>query len=109
MKKSKVDKILSRNLRLVREFLGYSVEDISKFLDNPRYALYESGEEIDRISISEIENLSSLYGIEPYYLFESKFDPSKAIFRNLNLRINDMKEISKFNSIVQEYIKICKL
>lgn len=104
-----MNKILSRNLRLIREHLKYSVEVISDFLDNSRYALYESGEEIDRISISEIENLSSLYGIEPYYLFESKFDPSKAIFRNLNLGINDMKEVSKFNSIVQEYIKICKL
>ena len=94
---------------MIREHLMYSVEVISNFLDNPRYALYESGEEVDRISISEIENLSSLYGIEPYYLFESKFDPDEAILRNLNLGIYDMKEVSKFNYIVQEYIKICKL
>lgn len=104
-----MNKILSRNLRLIREHLRYSVEVISDFLNNPRYALYESGEEVDKISMSEIENLSSLYGIEPYYLFESKFDPGEAILRNLNLGINDMKEVSKFNSIVQEYIKICKL
>lgn len=104
-----MSRILSRNLKLIREHLMYSVEVISNFLDNPRYALYESGEEVNRISMSEIENLSSLYGIEPYYLFESKFDPSKAIFNNLNLCIDDLRKVNRFNKIVQEYIKMCKL
>lgn len=107
MKKSKVDKILSRNLRLVREFLGYSVEDISKFLDNPRYIHYESSDEIDRISINELENISSLYGIEAYELFDSKFNPSSSLIKNENFAISDMNEISKFNSIITDYIRLC--
>lgn len=98
------------NLKEIRDLFGYSQEEVAKALEVSRVAVskWENGE--SRISQSNLEKLSLLFGISPEYVNEKPLD-SKAIERikrtGKNIRERDTDENgSKHFEIIKELTKI---
>ena len=59
---------IGENLRFCRERLGYTQEEIGRYLgiSQPAYNKYEHGE--TTVSVEQLEKLAGLYGVEEYDL-----------------------------------------
>ena len=106
-------KLIASNMKILRKHLNYTQEAIAKSvgIERSAYANYESGER--EFPYDVIEKLSSIYGCEPYSLFNEDFTIQKDVlicaFRMDNLEESDFKEVCKFRDIARSYLKINRL
>jgi transcriptional regulator with XRE-family HTH domain len=102
--------ILGRNLKLFRERTEKTQFQIADFLGVERSAIsnYEKGKR--EISLTHLEKLSNLYGIEIEDFFEE--DPESIVinmafaFRGNSISNEDSEGIASFHRIVKNYIEM---
>jgi Predicted transcriptional regulators len=105
--------IVANNIKKLREHFGYTQDYLAKKIDVGRsaYANYESGEREFPHEI--INRLSSIFGCEPYMLFDESFsihnDVLVCAFRMSDFNESDFEEICRFKDIVRNYIKMKRL
>ncbi len=108
-----MDKIISNNLKVLRESSGYTQKQIADFLGLNRsaYANYESGERTAPLKV--LEGVAKLFGIDVSMLFEEESANIKSsllcAFRADGLTVDDMKQVAEFKDIAMSYLKMVKL
>ena len=105
-----VNQIIGENLKKIRESSGFTQEQVAKSIGIERstYSNYEGG--VREVPYTILENISNLFGCEPYILFEDNIPTDNEIlataFRISDLEENDLKEIANFKDIVKSYLKM---
>ena len=105
-----LNQIIGNNLKKIREFSGFTQEQIAESIGIERttYANYECG--IREIPYSALEQISNLFGCEPFILFEDNIQTDNEImataFRVSGFEDSDLKEIAKFKDVVKSYLKM---
>ena len=108
-----MDKIISRNLKLLRDNSGYTQKHIAEYLGINRsaYANYESGDRTTPLPV--LESVAKLFGVDLSLLF---VDDEKSVqsmllcaFRADDLCVDDMKQVADFKEIAMSYMKMMKL
>ena len=100
------------NIKLYREKLGYSQEEMAQFLGINRVSLsqYETGDR--EIPLEVLNKSANLFGIELIDLLESNPDSATAniafAFRAQNLTTEDLNSIAQFQKIVRNYMKMTR-
>lgn len=108
-----MDKIISNNLKLLRENSGYTQKQIAEYLGVNRsaYANYESGDRTAPLSV--LESVAKLFGIEMSLLFADDDNSVQSMllcaFRADDLCVEDMKQVADFKDIALSYLKMIKL
>lgn len=104
---------IQKNIRAVRNKLGYNQETVANVLGITRqtYVGYENGN-ID-IPIITLEKISDFFGVELASFFaEDKNQLNDSLvcaFRMENASVDDLKRITHFKSIVKNYIKMKRI
>lgn len=105
-----MDKIISQNLKKIRETANYTQAELAGALGITRsaYSNYESGDR--EIPYSVIERAADFFGCDMTLLFEEN-NLSKALilataFRIEGITDDDLAEIVKFKDIVKSYLKM---
>lgn len=104
------NQIIGENLKKIRELSGFTQEQVAKAIGIERsaYSNYEGGTR--EVPYNILENISNLFGCEPFILFEDNVHADNEImataFRISDLEENDLKEIAKFKDIVKSYLKM---
>lgn len=104
------NQIIGENLKKIRELSGFTQEQVAKAIGIERsaYSNYEGGTR--EVPYNILENISNLFGCEPFILFEDDVHADNEImataFRISDLEENDLKEIAKFKDIVKSYLKM---
>jgi len=99
-----------KNIKSYRERLYLSQQEIADFLGVPREMIsyWENGQR--EVSLEMLEKLSDLFGIELINLLEENEQLVQAdlalSFRKEDLEKSDLKQISSFQRIVKNYLKI---
>ena len=94
----------------IRELSGFTQEQVAQSIKIERstYSNYEGGTR--EIPYTILEDISNLFGCEPFILFEDNIQTNNEImataFRISNLGENDLKEIAAFKDIVKSYLKM---
>ena len=105
-----VNQIIGENLKKIRESSGFTQEQVAKSIGIERstYSNYEGG--VREVPYTILENISNLFGCEPYILFEDNIQTDNEIlataFRISDLEENDLKEIANFKDIVKSDLKM---
>lgn len=105
-----MNQIIGENLRKIREISGFTQEQVAKSLGIERsaYSNYEGGAR--EVPYNILENISNLFGCEPFILFEDSVQADNEImataFRLSDLEEKDLKEIAAFKDIVKSYLKM---
>ena len=105
-----VNQIIGENLKKIRESSGFTQEQVAKSvgIERSTYSNYEGG--VREVPYTILENISNLFGCEPYILFEDNIQTDNEIlataFRISDLEENDLKEIANFKDIVKSYLKM---
>lgn len=108
-----MDKIISNNLKLLRENSGYTQKQIAEYLGVNRsaYANYESGDRTAPLSV--LESVAKLFGVDLTLLFADDENSVHSMllcaFRADDLCIEDMKQVADFKDIAMSYLKMIKL
>ena len=103
-------KQIGNNLRFCRERLGYTQEEIGRYLNisQPAYNKYEKGD--TALSMQQLEKLASLFGVEEYDILHSSSEtlsvPLAFAFRKQGTTVH-LEEIAFFKKIVKNYLFIC--
>ncbi|MBQ9309364.1 MAG: helix-turn-helix transcriptional regulator [Bacteroidales bacterium] len=103
-------KTLGNNLKYIRECLGYSQEEIGRYLgiSQPAYLKYEKG--TSTLSVTLLEKLAGLYGIDEYDILHpenNNLDTSLAFAFRKDGEIKNLEEVANFKKIVRNYIFMC--
>lgn len=105
-----VNQIIGENLKKIRELSNFTQEQVAKSIGIERsaYSNYEGGTR--EVPYNILENISNLFGCEPFILFEDNIHTENEIlataFRISDLEENDLKEIANFKDIVKSYLKM---
>lgn len=105
-----MDKIISRNLKKLREIAGYTQAEVSQALGITRsaYSNYESGER--EMPYNLLEDASDFFGCDMLSLFEENENMDAMIlasaFRIEGISPEDSAEIIRFKDIVKSYIRM---
>lgn len=103
-------RIISRNIKSLREASGFTQDHIALFLGVTRsaYANYESGSR--EIPFLLLEKLSDLYGCDMSDLYDDDGRVMESIlvtaFRVDNMTPEDMKQLAAFKRIVKNSLKM---
>jgi transcriptional regulator with XRE-family HTH domain len=106
----KSSKFTGRNIKAFRERLFLSQQEVADFLGVSREMIsyWENGQR--EISLKILEKLSDLFGVELINLLEENEDIAQVdlafAFRTEDLTKSDLEQISTFNKIVRNYLKI---
>ena len=106
-------KCAGRNIKAYRERLLMSQQEIADFLGIQWEIIsyWETGQR--EINLGMLEKLSDLFGVEIINLLEEDEKIAKAdqafAFRSEGLTKSDLEQISNFNRIVKNYLKIQKI
>lgn len=105
--------ILSTNLRIAREYFGYSIDQIADYLHDPNYSMYETDNVCNQVSVYTLERLADLYGMHGYKLFEEEFKPESVTIvpgvNYSNMSTEDLDTIARFHSLILEYINMSNI
>ena len=105
-----MSQVVGENLKKIRELSGFTQEQVAQSIKIERstYSNYEGGTR--EIPYTILEDISNLFGCEPFILFEDNIQTNNEImataFRISNLGENDLKEIAAFKDIVKSYLKM---
>jgi|SRR5690606_30213131 len=110
---AKKQNVIGSNLKMIREHLGYTQDDLAKYLNvsRPTISYIETGER--DCSFEHLECLSELFNMDLADLLEE--DKNTQIlncvfaFRTNELTATDLHSIADFQLIVKNYIKIKNL
>ena len=108
-----VKEIVGNNLKDYRRKLGYTQEDLAKYIGVERSLIshYENGAR--EISLIHLNKISDLFGIESNaLLIDNSIDQTANLafaFRSQGMQEEDFKSIAEFQKIVKNYIQIVKL
>lgn len=100
-------------LKRYREYRGFTQETVAQHLKISREMLsyYETGSREPGIDL--LEKLADLYGVELLDLVEENPDLATVnlafAFRSENLQMEDMQQISDFQKIIKNYLKMVLL
>ena len=102
--------MLSKNIRALRESLGYTQEQIATYLNitAPAVSQYES--DARSIPAEAISKIALLFNVEEYELYQD--DPhqqqllSAFAFRANEIAVEELKTISSFKKIVLNYFHL---
>jgi transcriptional regulator with XRE-family HTH domain len=103
-------KCAGRNIKAYRERLLMSQQEVADFLGIQREIIsyWETGQR--EISLEMLEKLSDLFGVELINLLEEDEKIAQAdqafAFRSEGLTKSDLEQVSNFNRIVKNYLKI---
>ena len=99
--------MLSKNIRNLRENLGYTQEQIANYLNITPAAVSQYENDARTIPADVISKIALLFNVEEYELYQD--DPrrqqllSAFAFRAENLETQDLISISSFKKIVLNY------
>ena len=108
-----MEKIISQNLKKLREVARYTQQDLANALGITRsaYSNYENG--LREIPYDIIEKASDFFGCEMTDLFEENASSDTQIlitsFRTAGLSESDAVEVLRFKDIVKSYLKMEKI
>lgn len=100
-------------MKAIRNKLGYTQEVVADVLGiaRPTYTEYET-KDID-IPFDTLEKLSDFFGVELASFFAEDENQLKdtlvCAFRTDGISTNDLRKISKFKSIVKNYVKMQRI
>lgn len=106
-----IKELLARNLRIIRERLGFSQSEVAGVLDisQPAYSKYENNEIVPSAEV--IKKLANLFNVDEYTFYESNSENFTAdlafAFKADEIDTDDLKQIAKFNKIVRNYLNMC--
>ena len=101
---------IQTNIKAIRNKLGYTQEVVADVLGvaRPTYTEYENKD--INIPVETLEKLSDFFGVELASFFAEDENQLKdtlvCAFRTDGLSTTDLRKISKFKSIVKNYVKI---
>ena len=107
-----MDKIISKNLKALRERLGYTQDAVADYLGINRVELsyYEGGKRT--IPSEKLTKLADLYSVDEYDLYE---EDERVLQNNLafafraeDLTSEDLISIASFRKIATNYLKMQK-
>lgn len=104
---------IQNNIKAIRKKLGYTQETVADVLGiaRPTYTEYET-KDID-IPFNTLEKLSDFFGVELASFFAENDSQLKdalvCAFRTDGISIEDLRKITKFKSIVKNYIKMQRI
>lgn len=104
------NQVVGKNLKEIREFLGFTQEQVAKHIGVERsaYGNYENG--IREVPYDVLEKISNVFGCEPYLFFDENVQAANEMmataFRISDLEDGDMKGIANFKDIVKSYLKM---
>ncbi len=108
-----LNKALQQNIRILRERLDLTQDEVANFLNVNRvvYNYFESGRrEVPMLLVSK---LADLFGVDESDLFEDNFDIQKVnselTFRKDDLLPEDLVEVANFQKFVKSFIKMQEL
>lgn len=108
-----MDRIIARNLKLLRENNNFTQEQMSAYLGVGRsaYSNYESGSR--SVPLDVMEGVAKLFGVDLSVLFEESEESLKSMllcaYRPEDLSKDDMKQVAEFKSIAMNYLRMNKL
>ena len=104
---------IGANVKRYRESLGYTQNQVAEFLETSReqVSYWENGSRV--LSLEHLERICDLFGIDLENLLEEDPDVQSAniavAFRVNDLEREDLKEISSFNRIAKNYLKMMRI
>ncbi|WP_234111104.1 MULTISPECIES: helix-turn-helix domain-containing protein [Chryseobacterium] len=107
-----MDKIIGKNIKALRETLGYTQQAVADYLGINRVELsyYEGGTRT--IPSEKLTKLAALYSVDEYDLYEENEMLLKTnlafAFRAENLTNEDLTSIASFKKIATNYLKMQK-
>lgn len=105
-----MDKVVSKNLKKLREAARYTQDEVARALGLTRsaYSNYESGER--EMPYDIMEKASDLFGCEMTLFFEDNENVDSMIlasaFRLDGITAEDAVEVMRFKDIVKSYLKM---
>lgn len=105
-----MDLIIGNNIRLLREKLGLTQDDLANYLDMSRMQIirYEQGK--TTVPTINLTKLAELFSVDEYDFYEedcSKINANLAFaFRADELNVEDLKTIASFKKIAMNYLKM---
>jgi len=102
--------MLSENLKKMREQFGYTQAFVAEYLGLTPAAVNQYENDARTIPETIVEKLALLYNVDEYDLYEEHPEKKEILasfaFRADDLSPEDMQTISKFKSIVSNYINM---
>ena len=106
-------KIIQNNIKTIRKKLGYTQETVADVLGIARSTYTEYETKDIEIPLNTLEKLSDFFGVELSSFFSENEDQLKdtlvCAFRTDGVSVEDLRTISKFKSIVKNYIKMRRI
>ncbi|MGJ5642813.1 helix-turn-helix domain-containing protein [Formosa sp. S-31] len=105
-----MDTIIGQNIKLLREKLGLTQDDVANYLDLSRMQIsrYEKGE--TPVPTPNLTKLASLFSVDEYDFYEenaTKVNANLAFaFRADELSSDDLKTIASFKKIAMNYLRM---
>ena len=107
------NKVTGSNIKMIRERLGYTQDDLANFLkvQRPVISYIESGER--ECSFEQLEKLAALFNVDLIDLLESDASNQTVnyafAFKTTELTDVDLNSIADFQLVVKNYLKIKNL
>lgn len=105
--------IIQNNIKTIRKKLGYTQETVADVLGIARSTYTEYETKDIEIPLNTLEKLSDFFGVELSSFFSENEDQLKdtlvCAFRTDGVSVEDLRTISKFKSIVKNYIKMRRI
>lgn len=105
--------IIQNNIKAIRKKLGYTQGTVAKVIGITRQTYNEYETKEIEIPFAALEKLSDFFGVELDSFFAENEDQLKdalvCAFRTDGLSVGDLRKITKFNSIVKNYIKMQRI
>lgn len=108
-----MDKIIGRNLKMLREAHGFTQDQMSSFLNIKRsaYSNYELGER--EMPLNLLEASANLLGCDLSLFFDENVENVRTMmtcaFRVDDLAADDLVQIAEFKLVVKNYLKMNRL
>jgi len=108
-----MDAIIGKNIKLLRDKIGLSQEDLAEYLglsNKMQVSRYEKG--TTPVPTNHMTKLADLFGVDEYDFYEEDEDNIKLnvafAFRANELQVSDMEIIASFKKLAMNYLKMKK-
>lgn len=108
-----MDAIIGKNIKLLRDKIGLSQEDLAEYLglsNKMKISRYENG--TTTVPINHMSKLADLFGVDEYDFYEEDETNIKLnvafAFRANELQISDIETIASFKKLALNYLKMKK-
>lgn len=108
-----MNQIVGGNLKKIRELSGFTQDQVAKLigLERSTYSNYEGGTR--EVPFDVLEKVASLFGCEPYLLFEDSVQADNEIlvsaFRISDMEEADLREIANFKNVMMAYLRMNRI